>query len=245
MIPENIKLLIDLTLGDGWIGYNGSSVRGRIEHSIKQKEYAQHKEQLLKNVGLPVASRQYISTTKKNTGFEYYQVNLLSHRDLHTAYKWIYNKGRKALDKSLLRNCDARTLAYLYMDDGHAKLSNYCLGKYEKFIYSQAKVHCYRLSTNNFNYEEHLLFQDWLLSLGVTSTLERQGNSHRTIIGTEEAKDTFRALVSEFIVPSMQYKIANIHSFKDVSFVKEPRENRDRKRLSEETLSNDNDATVQ
>lgn len=245
MIPETIKLLIDLTLGDGWIGFNGNSIRGRIEHSIKQKEYAEHKAFLLQSADLPITTRAYISTTHKNAGKEYFQINLLTHPDLSAARKWLYNKNRKSIDKALLRQCDERTLAYLFMDDGCAHLSNYNLGRYEKFIYAQSKTHAYRISTNSFSYDEHLLFQDWLLSFGICSTLEKQNKTFRTIICAEQSKDIFRNIIKQFIIPSMQYKISKPHSFKNIPFTQQPRENKDRKRLNEETLSINSDAIVQ
>jgi hypothetical protein len=245
MIPENIKLLIDLTLGDGWIGYNGSSVRGRIEHSIMQQDYALHKAELLQAAGFPLTIRVYESTTKKNAGRSYCQVNLHTHPDLHTAHKYLYNKGRKAIDKSLLRAMDDRSLAYLFMDDGCAHRIWYNLKEHTKYMYSEPKIHSFKLSTNGFTHEENVLLADWLLSLGIASKLERQGTTYRTVIAREASKDRFVELVSPYVVPSMSYKLAGKRSFRDIPFIVVPRDVVDRNRLSEGTLVTTGDATVE
>jgi hypothetical protein len=224
MIPNNIKTIIDLTLGDGWIGFRDNNRNNPYyicEHGEKQIEYAKYKENLLNECGYITHGKEYLSKNEKVFGYKYYRFYTEENKDFKTVYKYIYNKKRKAIDKHLLRNLDERSLAFWYMDDGSTKLIKYNLGKYEKFIYEEPVVNCYRYCLDRYTEEENNLFSNWLLErFNIESKVIRHGNYFRTAIYRQEAKDIFRNLVDKYFVDCLKYKLNYKHSFNGVPFTK-------------------------
>lgn len=239
LIPENVKVIIDLSIGDGYIS-KGRTGSLSMTHSIKQTEYAAHKAELLRSYGFSVAERVHQDFSKKNYGKFYHDVRTLSSPVITTARKWVYNKDRKAIDKALLGQIDARTLAYWYMDDGTTKITNFIKKGDFRFVYESHKVSSYVYCTDGFSYEECELFSNYLKEQhGIHNTIIRhskQNNFWRIYINSVEAKDRFRGLVIPYIVPSMLYKFTHEHSLKDVAFTVEDRSQRER--LSESTNEN-------
>lgn len=219
MLTREIKTLIDFTMGDGYIGMRNGRKNAwmRIEHAEKQIEYAQHKEQRLREIGLPVRSKLITVLTGKNAGRSYYRVDVNQHPLLTTAYKWTYNKGRKAIDKTLLRSLDEESLAYWFMDDGSAKLVKYNQKPNVRYYYDTAKVGSFKFSNQSFTYEENELFVQWLLSFGIQAHIQTS-NGHEVHISTIEAKTKFVEIIKPFILPSMYYKIQNPLSFEGIGF---------------------------
>lgn len=232
MIPDAVKVIIDFTLGDGWLGY-GNGVKNednanpkmRIEHSIKQADYAKHKESILYQYGFTAKAGIWAPKTGKNMGKEYYRIDVHTNPLLKTAYKWTYNKKRKALDRALLRNIDAKTLAYWFMDDGTAKLTHYNQKKDHRVMYELPKIGQYVYCTDNFTEQECLLFIDCLKErFNIRAILIKHSSTspiRRVAIGEIEDKNKFRYLVEPYIIPSMYYKIAYPHSFSGIPFTKE------------------------
>jgi hypothetical protein len=221
-IPKDIKLLIDLTLGDGYIGLKSNKYTTmRIEHAIKQKAYAQHKERLLTDAGFNVLSRELTIENGKNAGKSYYRIDIHGDNRLATAHKHIYNKGRKFIDKHLLRDLDILSLAYWFMDDGSAKLSHYNLKKDQKVIYELPKIGVYKFSHCGFTFDENKLFCDWLkYKFNIDAMVIKHGKFYVSAIYTISAKDRFRYLIEPYIIPSMYYKIMFPHSFSGIPFTK-------------------------
>lgn len=252
MLPDNIKTIVDFTLGDGWIGYRSKTHKlpyMRIEHGQAQVFYAKHKQRILETLGYDLSARLYMSTTKRNHGRYYYQINTFQHKDFDTARKWTYNRNLKVVDKALLRNLDAKSLAYWFMDDGCAKLSNYNQNKDKSRKYFENyKTHCYKLSTNNFSYEEHTLILAWLKEkFDITAKIEKSMGSYCTLIFGTENKDRFRSTVEPYIIDDMRYKISHPHTFDGMSFEIVEREQTERENqevLLDATVENTNDFSV-
>lgn len=229
-IPNSIKVLVDFTMGDGWIGRSKGSngmFKMRIEHSIKQMEYAMHKEQILYSFGYTAKTGVWSPKTGKNVGKDYYRIDVHVHKNMQTAHKWCYNKGRKAIDKALLRQLDEVSLAYWFMDDGTAKVTKYIQKPTHRYYYETPKTNAYLFCNNNFSYDENTLFSLWLKErFGINSKVINGGNnSFEVAIYSISDKDRFRDVVYPYIVPSMQYKINNPHTFKDVPYTTVPRDN--------------------
>ncbi len=225
MIDKNLKTVIDFMIGDGFVDGKRKESRIRIEHSIAQKEYAYYKYNKLLELGLPVSIREYTSTTTKNNGRQYVRIDSRQHPIFSTAYKYLYNKGRKAVDKSLLKQLDAESLAYWFMDDGYAKHTHSLQKKTAagKIYYDYVRpiTSLYGLCTDSFTYEENLLICDWIKQ---TFDIWTRPHKHskttwRVYFGPLEAKDKLLQHIKPFIIPSMKYKISAPHSFKDIPFV--------------------------
>lgn len=218
MIPQDLKTIIDLTIGDGYIGFNGKSMNGRIEHSIKQKEYAQHKEQILRDLQIPLSSREFTVKTGKNAGRSYYQINL-NHSDiLRTARKWLYNKGKKGLDKALFKQLDNISLAYWFMDDGSAKLVKYNQKGDKRYIFDSPKIGLFKFSNQSFDAYENSLMIEWLKEqFDITAHLVTN-NGNELHISDIENKQRFLDVVKPYIIPSMFYKIQYPLSFDGIGY---------------------------
>ncbi len=227
MIPENIKLIVDLTIGDGWIGFRGAGRKNPFyicEHCEAQADYAIFKENLLKESGYTTTGKFYISKNPKCFGKTYYRFYTWEHEDFYTAFKYVYNKGRKAIDEHLLRTLDWRSIAFWFMDDGNAKKIYYNLGKYEKWVYEQPKINCYRLSVARYNDSEVDKLAEWFTSRGINVTKSKHKLGFWDIgIYQESSKDKFRDLIKPYIVPCLEYKILGSHSFRGIPFKVEPR----------------------
>ena len=239
MIPERVKVIIDLTIGDGYIA-DRKNASLEITHSIHQTEYAAHKAELLRNYGFKTTEKVYESHSVKNNGKFYHSVYAHVDAEIATARKWVYNSGRKAIDKALLRQIDDRTLAYWYMDDGTTKLSNFIKKGDIRFVYDRPKVSSYVFCTDGFSYEECELFSNFLKEqYSIHNTIIRhstKNNFWRIYINNVESKDKFKEMVMPYIIPSMSYKFMHEHTLKDVAFTKVDRSQRER--LSESTNEN-------
>lgn len=218
MLPINIKNIIDLTLGDGWLGWRHQSDKFAhfdIMHCIEQIDYAKHKEQILNNMGYPTNGR---ITTDSRTNKLYYRFHTQQHPDFSAAYKHVYNGGKKDIDKHLLRDMDDKTLAYLYMDDGSSHRSNKSKKGNEYRIFSEYITIEYRLSVNSFSLKGINLLQTWLKDrYDIDTSLEPQFSSYRIIIRRVESKDKFKSIIEPYILDSMKYKIEKKHSFSGIS----------------------------
>jgi hypothetical protein len=207
---DTTKLLVDLTIGDGWIG-KPSGDRGfhkpvmRIEHAIKQLDYARHKEDLLVQYGLRVRSKRYTSITKKNFGKEYYRIDVLADNRLIEPHTLLYVNKKKTL-KYIIDMIDAHTLAYWFMDDGWGQQTKYALKRYAKVYYDPPYIGNFAFACHSFSVTDNELVQAHLKSkFNIDTTL--QSNGKILSINTVESKNIFHQLVSPYIIPAMRYKI--------------------------------------
>lgn len=220
MLPENIKVLLDLGIGDGSITKQpNGNCSFTIVHSMKQAVYAKHKAELLRAHGFSVNENIYTATSGKNAGKQFYRVYARVNPAIKTAYKWLYNKGKKTLDKALFRQLDARTLAYWFMDDGSAKTTNYQKEDWGRRVYERRKVSSYMFATDGFTFEECRLMQNWLLEkFGIVSTLARNKSNYRVAISNIPSKDKFREIVEPYVIDSMHYKLDYPHTFVGIKY---------------------------
>lgn len=208
-----------MTIGDGYIGYKGKQLYFEIGHSIKQAEYAHHKADKLRTLFSNVTERTYTVKQGKNKGRGYYHVAVYNDPAIASAHKHLYNSGKKAIDKGLLKYLDVETLAYWFMDDGTAKKINYLKNGNIRYMYSEPKIQEYRLATDSFSFNQQQYIIEWLYLLDIEASLTKHTkNTWNVAIRKEQAKDMFRQLIEPYIVPSMCYKIENRHNFKDVPF---------------------------
>lgn len=245
---EQVKVLIDFALGDGHIQRYGTKYHYKLEHSIKQMDYFRHKVDILKSLGFTGWERKNEKVVK---GKLYYTVSFNLHINgaIKTAYKYIINKGRKAIDRKLLKIADDRTLAYWYMDDGsanktHKNTSSPGNGYRYYYTYPKPKLSKIRLYTYAFTFEEQLLIQKWLLSeFKIDSRLVHSKRDGIFIVVSRlEDRKQFIKTIKPFIISSMEYKISGLLSYQGIKPT-----NVCRKRLSERTPTNKvkGEATVQ
>jgi len=210
----SIKTIIDFTLGDGYLGFatTGSKhARLKLGHSIKQRDYVQHKAMRLREYGYTVRELQTDRTYTALTN---------SHADFTLAHKWLYNKRIKTIDKALLRQLDAESLAYWFMDDGSiSTLQANTLRNGDVIRYQTKKIKAYELYTNNFTYDEVVLIQDWLRTTFDVISHMYNKRGYYLVVGDITSKDNFRNAIESFIIPSMRYKVQYPHTFRDMPFI--------------------------
>lgn len=256
MLPANIKLIIDLTLGDGWIGFRGTKRNNPYficEHGETQIDYCKYKENLLQSFGYITHSYDKVNSNKtsKNFGKRSYRFYTNEHSDFHTAHKHLYNKNVKTVDKHLLRDLDAESLAYWFMDDGCAMTEQYIQKKDYRMMFEKKKVGAYKLSTNCFSLDENALIVDWLSEKFGIRAVAKTYKSYSTCIYVYgiKNKDLLRNTILPYVerVPQLLYKLSYPHTFEGISFTNVPRVSNF---AAEETERNDSsffeeDATVQ
>jgi len=220
MISKNIKTIIDLSLGDGCLRKREKDTYPIIDmtHSIRQQQYAEHKATLLREAGLTVVSKE-IKGTGKNTGKQYYRVYSWQHPFLHTAHKYLYNSGRKAIDKHLLKLLDEASFAYYFLDDGGVSTTILGLSKTVRRIYTQRFAHRYGIAAMAFSREENLLFIDWMqatLNLRARLYTEKKTGSNWIYISDIENMNRLRTIVLPYATDDMLYKFSYQHGSKGI-----------------------------
>lgn len=185
---DQLSALIGTVIGDGYINKNGQL---SITHSLKQEKYLDFKQELFKGK----------SSIYNNTGFgkEYLKKVLISpvNEQLKELREILYIDGKKTL-KNILPLLNEISLAFWYMDDG-----------------SLSKSGELRISTESFNYEDHLKFVEFMNKKYSIKFLIK--NSHRMYKGerreynyltcTALERDKFLKLISPYIHSSMKYKL--------------------------------------
>lgn len=255
MLPKNIKLIIDFTIGDGWIGYRRPTDKKAQYiccHSFVQADYCKYKEQKLIEAGYGITGidRVVDNTKSKNFGKRYYTIYAKSHIDFSTAHKHLYNKKVKTIDKHLLRDLDAESLAFWFMDDGCAKTVQYNQKETIRYYYETRKVNGYKLSTNCFSLDENILITSWLKEkFDIMSKVSFADNSYHINIYQIESKDKLKSLLLPYVeqIPCMMYKLSYPHTFANIPYTIVPRVNNLARVETERNDSSilEDDATVQ
>lgn len=186
-------ILIGAILGDACIESCKKEDRIQINHSEKQKNYLFWKYQQLKEWTLSSPRRIAINDKRSGKTFWEWRFRTFSHPEF-TQYKKIFYSGRKKIIprniKDLLQN--PLSLAVWYMDDGKKRPD--CRGAY--------------LDTICFSKEEQKKLIDCLRdNFKIMDTrLHWNGDGYHIYIPYVSI-DRFKALIENFIIPSMAYKL--------------------------------------
>lgn len=193
VIENDLKqLLIGSLLGDGCFCSVGKQAKNKclsIAHSVKQKAYLEYKWNILNKYNLvpPIREAKII-----NSRYTHELVECRFKTRLHPIFTKIRNScydsnGKKRVILDFVKDIDALGLAIWYMDDGYVT-KNSCI-----------------LSTCSFTLEEQTILSQLLLKkFQLHFNVGKNDNSMYL-----QAKDfpKFVALVKEFVIPSMQYKL--------------------------------------
>lgn len=216
VISDSIKIILDLSLGDGGIYPSGRSHYFSFTHSLAQLDYALHKATLLQSYGYSVRGKQHTWPSGKQG----YNVATRSHPNIDFVHSMLYSDKKKIITPALLSMLDSRSLAYFFMDDGFARLRNKTKGKYETRIFSEKAVNNYGLSTYNFTLEENLLIIDWLnANFDIHAVIGKQKFGNTILIHRIQDKDKLRDIIKPYIISSMEYKINRPHQLKGIPFI--------------------------
>ena len=190
LTKDNLEILLGTLLGDSSLHREYKNARVSCEHGIKQKEYCEYKAMLLSNLGIHI---KYIKrkTADKRNG-KYYESFLLKTKcnsALNYLYDAFYNKGKKVIPFQLLKYFTAKSLAFMFMDDGY-KMAN-----------------GYAIATNCFTEKEILQFRKFLFD---KFNLETSMFKNHIIYVHKKSVETFNSLILPYMCECMKYKLHSL-----------------------------------
>lgn len=213
------QFIVGTLLGDSYVS---TQFRFGFSHTSKQRDYFNHKVELLRKHGFTVRTHEYVSKEQLLNG------NVIKPALVLRAYctvsdvwkklrpMWYPNK-KKIVPSEI--DITPVTLAYWYMDDGS-------VNKRTKFVDNRPGRHTrvggpwvnqFRLHVDGFDTESQARLQQKLKDLGIDSWFyTKKSNQKRTLVITRlESKQRFKELVFPVVstIPSMMYKIDYDTSF--------------------------------
>lgn len=177
------SLIIGSILGDGYVRI----MKGRkdafleINHSYSMKEYVDWKYKILKNIVISPPKM------RKGNGLRIaYRFFTKQHPEITELFKLFYVNNKKTIPDFRL---DPISLAIWYMDDG-----------------SKCGTSNYYLNTQQFTLEEQNRLIEKLNEYDIKARLNKDKTYWRIRL-LMSSVPTFKSVVKEKIVPSLQYKI--------------------------------------
>lgn len=176
--------LIGTLLGDGSIS---KKFIFNIGHSTKQEEYYKSKIALFSpNITFLEYKRK---KEDKRTGNTYYSLQAYSHKfeDIAMLRNIYYKKGIKEISRTVLKNFNEISLAYLYMDDGN-----------------KSKQNVVTIGLCGFSQKSLIIFQKFILNKW---NIESSILKSKSIYIKANSRKLFFHLIKPYITSSMLYKI--------------------------------------
>lgn len=194
------EILVGVLLGDGHLETQdqGRSYRLKIEHSSKQKEYADWLYKEFKEwVQTPPQVRsRYIKLRSVEGTYQKYWFNTLSSGSFRFYAQQFYKKsGKKIVPRLIHRWLTPLALAVWYMDDGSVKSNAHTTVLF---------------NTQGFDAMSLKHLQKTLLEkFGIKSKLRKQKEGMQIYL-LPETISAFRKVIEPLIHPSMRYKLPKV-----------------------------------
>lgn len=187
---ERRAILAGLMLGDGGRTKNNFY----IGHSMKQKDYALFKSDLLQKI---TGKEVNIRERTNKLGYSNIRVEPKLIPLTKRLVRELWKNGEKKISRNFLNYLSLESIAIWFMDDGS-----------KSFKKRNGKVHAVEVTLNTYLSKEdneiiiHYFKEVW----GIKWGLNKSKSHYRLRMGTREARKFFK-LISPYIIPSMQYKI--------------------------------------
>jgi hypothetical protein len=184
------EVLLGTLLGDSSLVIGRDCVNPRFSctHCLAQEEYCKSKEEIFKNLEC-VGSRDTSLHPDKRTGkvYHYYAIRMPANPAFLPYYKAFYKNGKKIIPLNLMQKFTARSLAYMFMDDG-------------------CKAECgYTIATNCFTKQEITEFRKFLfIKFNLETSMYESSNVLR--IRAKSAK-LFKSLILPYMHSTLLYKL--------------------------------------
>lgn len=195
LTSEQRDIIVGLTLGDGHLETqnNGKTYKLKIEHSVFQKEYLDWLYKKFQNwVRMTPKLR-----TKDSKPFSYH-FSTYSHELLEFYGKQFYNKKKKIIPDNIEELLTPLSLAIWFMDDGSLKSKRH---------------NAYVIHTLGFQRNELERIQVVLnKKFGIEAKLHKQKEKYLRLYIPSTSAEKFRNIVTPYIIPSLKYKLGNIHA---------------------------------
>ncbi len=192
LTSEQKSLIVGSILGDGYIRQlpNRADAFLEINHSIKAKDYVDHKYKILKNICESEPKTRYTDESKTKQAYRFYTKQ---NPEITLLYKQFYKEGKKVIPKDL--KLDPITLAVWYMDDG-SKTQN-------KLNIANTNIY---LNTQQFSLNEQKFLLHLLRQINIKARLNKDKIYYRVRI-LKESVPTFMQMIDKHVTKSMRYKM--------------------------------------
>lgn len=195
MNKKQKSLLVSMTLGDGYIDKDNYL---SIQHGAKQKDYLEHKKNLLIQNGLKTSRTYNVSRWRIAYRFNCVEPHILKH------YKHSFYPNRnKTITRHLLNQLDEEGLAVWFMDDGC------CIKRYKNGFGNGRYL---QISTNCFTLKEHEVIVKyfkvvWNIEVMIKACKRRDRALSYCLRFNVENSKKFIEIIKPFVIDSMKYKI--------------------------------------
>lgn len=184
--PFQEEVLLGTLLGDGHLSLKWRNADGDYAHSLRQKDYALYKYDILKEFCKPVRYDYFID---KRTLKEYSRIHVRfkANSYLTSIYPYLYENKKKYISEFIMNKLTYQMFAIWFMDDGYINSNN-----------------AHSLSTNCFTEKDLQIAQHYFKEkLGLECTIPK---SHVLYFGTKN-NEIFEEKIRPLILQSLQYKI--------------------------------------
>jgi hypothetical protein len=198
LTPEDIGLIIGAVLGDGCLAYSEKRDEAyfTVMHGIAQKEYVEHKHNILEKLCL--MNVKEIETDGYSKGIAYY-FSTIWHPDLAKLYKMIYINGIKSVSPDILELLTIAGFVWWFFDDGSLSKN----------------LQQYSLATCQFPLEQQKLIREYLFDkLDIYSTIIKTYNKkaqkyYYSLYIPTRSNERLASYLKSFSIPCMNYKICS------------------------------------
>lgn len=203
------QFLLGKLLGDGSIYLGNSSLNYRLgfAHCVKQKEYIEYCYSFITRwCSQPPQYREQKRDPKvyKTDTLKKYVLESKSHPEFGRLHRYIYEHGRKVINKDILSSLTPLSWAIWYQDDGSLETDH-----------RTGNVTGMKLHTNQFPKESVDLIVSWLKTeygINATANKSQVGKDGITQYCVRISKSSivdFSNLIRPHVHPSMTYKIVD------------------------------------
>ena len=209
MNKDNRAILYALAIGDGNLHfrertkdgkYKYTSCELRIGHGPKQKEYLEHKRDLVLGILGGVAKIRKNTHTIKGKKY-----NTFSFQKTHNYFRQMHgilckHDRKKRITPEVLSFLNVHSLAIWFMDDGTIGHNKNKAGEITSLWFS--------ICTQFESVEEARLVADWMLLKFGIECRPYQSKGRWNVRGATQATLLLSYLIEPYMIPCMHYKIA-------------------------------------
>lgn len=212
MNKEQRGILYGMSFGDGGIYISkdqSSETAGMtIGHSPKQREYLEHKNQLLHSIfGGKISKINEYKSFNKTVQKEYTNIQLRrTEKYFRQMHRVLYKEGFKKYTSQSLGYLNNHGLALWYMDDGSGVI---CKNNKRNICGCMTRLSTY------CSLEEAELIRDWFKSkydIDCKFDIDRRNNKVSLRMNTNDSRK-FVDVVAPYMIPSMKYKIEHVEKY--------------------------------
>lgn len=190
-----------MLLGDAGLSLAGKrsiTYRMHYAHSLKQKDYALWKKNILDQIGsVNTKVYEYTHPVKNHSSI---RVTTNARKYFNKVSKFFYLDNKKFLSEKVLKKINPLALAIWYMDDGSIQKRG-------------TSRRCY-LHTQNFNYEENVIIKNWFIKTynicpKVQAERKKNGKVYYLLVFNSSECDRLLNIVRPYVnqVDCMKYKL--------------------------------------